>query len=312
MAIQNRRGIYTNFDPSKMVEGELAVVLSGDPGSSTGRSLYVCFGPGIVKRIADYEDAADMIDAATEDVQASFLAAVNQAISDADTATDTATSAAQTAQTAAQTAIDAADTADTAAQEARSYVLGDISNKTVTFTEAANRETIQSTESTATLFGKIKKWFSDIRDAAFHTVANNLTTNTSGYVLDARQGQALNALIQSLQSYKAGETIDIKRGIFAGYLANSRKNVYFYIPLQKPIASGVTVDFTHFITVMRHSDGGYIKTGTAEALSNYGTINYWTSDTGIYVSVVLNTVSEYTNQGVVVAYADANSYLTLS
>lgn len=312
MAIQNRRGIYSNFDPSKMVEGELAVVLSGDPGSSTGRSLYVCFAPGIVKRIADYEDAADMVDAATEDIQASFLQAVNEAIDDADAATSTATSAAQTAQTAAQTATTAADNANAAAQEAQSYVLGDISDKTVTFETATNRADIQTAESTSTLFGKIKKWLSDLGTAAFQGVANALDINQAGYVLDARQGLALNTAIQALQSYKAGETIDIKRGIFAGYLANSRKNVYISIPLQKPIADGVSVDFSHFTTVMRHSDGGYIRTGTAEALSNYGTITYWVSQTSIYISVALTTVSEYTNQGVVVAYADANSYLTLS
>ena len=209
MAIQNRRGIYSNFDPSKMVEGELAVVLSGDPGSSTGRSLYVCFAPGIVKRIADYEDAEDMINAVTEDIQSSFLQAINGAIDDADAATSTATSAAQTAQTAAQTATTAADTANAAAQEAQSYVLGDISNKTVTFTEAETQEAIQSNESTATLFGKIKKWLSNLKDAAFRYVANNLTTTTEGYVLDARQGTELKSNIDT----NASDIADIQTGI---------------------------------------------------------------------------------------------------
>ena len=209
MAIQNRRGIYSNFDPSKMVEGELAVVLSGDPGSSTGRSLYVCFAPGIVKRIADYEDAADMINSVTEDIQASFLQAINEAIDDADAATDTATSAAQTAQTAAQTATTAANTANAAAQEAQSYVLGDISDKTVTFTEAETQEAIQSNESTATLFGKIKKWLSNLKDAAFNYVANNLTTTTEGYVLDARQGTELKSSIDT----NASDIADIQTGI---------------------------------------------------------------------------------------------------
>ena len=61
MAIQNRRGAYGNFDPSKMVAGEFAVVQNNDPNSSTGRSLYICFAPGVVKRIADYEDIQDMV-----------------------------------------------------------------------------------------------------------------------------------------------------------------------------------------------------------------------------------------------------------
>ena len=31
MAVQTRRGAYENFDPSKLLAGEWATVLSGDP-----------------------------------------------------------------------------------------------------------------------------------------------------------------------------------------------------------------------------------------------------------------------------------------
>lgn len=61
MAIQNRRGRYEDFNPEELLAGELAVVQEGDTSSSTGRSLYICFQPGIVKRIADYEDIQDMV-----------------------------------------------------------------------------------------------------------------------------------------------------------------------------------------------------------------------------------------------------------
>lgn len=61
MAIQNRRGKYEDFNPEELLAGELAVVQEGDTSSSTGRSLYICFQPGIVKRIADYEDIQDMV-----------------------------------------------------------------------------------------------------------------------------------------------------------------------------------------------------------------------------------------------------------
>ena len=44
---------------------------------------------------------------------------------------------------------------------------GDLSNGTVTFTEAVNRENITSGSTLSVLFGKIKKWFSDLKTVAF-------------------------------------------------------------------------------------------------------------------------------------------------
>lgn len=57
MAIQNRRGVYSDFTPSKMVPGELAVVQSGDPNNSSGKAVYAAFGAsGDVKRLATEDD----------------------------------------------------------------------------------------------------------------------------------------------------------------------------------------------------------------------------------------------------------------
>ena len=60
-----------------------------------------------------------------------------------------------------------------------------------TFSKAETRENIASGESTPTLFGKIMKWFADLKDAAFASIANNCTTTAAGSVLDARQGKVL-------------------------------------------------------------------------------------------------------------------------
>lgn len=46
MAIQMRRGAYSGFDPTKMVAGEFAVVLSGDPVGEDGEALYVALADG--------------------------------------------------------------------------------------------------------------------------------------------------------------------------------------------------------------------------------------------------------------------------
>lgn len=200
MAIQTRRGIYDDFDPAKMLPGELATVTSGDPGADDGRSVYACFAAGDVKRMATYEDMEENIDQVTQDIQEEFTAQLTQKISQADTAISQAQSATSAANTAAQGADEAKQEALDAAEEAKSYVLGDISNKTVSFSEASTRGNINTGESTSTLFGKIKKWFSDLGAAAFHAVANNLSTNAEGSVLDARQGKVLGDAINQLNT----------------------------------------------------------------------------------------------------------------
>lgn len=71
----------------------------------------------------------------------------------------------QTATSNANTATNAANTAATAANNAATQInvfLQNTDNMTVTFTEATTRENIISGESLKILFGKIKKWFTDI------------------------------------------------------------------------------------------------------------------------------------------------------
>ena len=57
MAIQVRRGAYSDFAPSRMVAGEFANVYSGDPSTDAGTSLYICYTPGHVERILTATDA---------------------------------------------------------------------------------------------------------------------------------------------------------------------------------------------------------------------------------------------------------------
>ena len=68
----------------------------------------------------------------------------------------------------------------------------DIDSETPTFTEASTRANIASGETISTLFGKIKKWFSDLKSGAFTDVRNDLTgidttgaTNTTGSTINA-------------------------------------------------------------------------------------------------------------------------------
>ena len=68
---------------------------------------------------------------------------------------------------------------------------GDITNAEINFTPAQTRTNIQSGDTIVEGFSKISKWFSDLGDAAFDDVANDLNQTTAGKVLDARQGRVL-------------------------------------------------------------------------------------------------------------------------
>lgn len=68
MAIQSRRGAFGDFDPNKMLPGEWASVLKDDPKAQDGKSVYMCFAAGDVKRMATYEDMKENIKEATDDV----------------------------------------------------------------------------------------------------------------------------------------------------------------------------------------------------------------------------------------------------
>lgn len=118
MAVQNRRGPYDDFDPNKMLPGEWACVTNGDPGASDGKSVYMCFEAGKVKRMATYDDMKDSINEAAGDIIGELTEEVNVATETANKAAETANTASQTANTAAQSANAAVQTANSAAQKA--------------------------------------------------------------------------------------------------------------------------------------------------------------------------------------------------
>lgn len=118
MAIQTRRGDHSEFDPEKLLPGEWACVTKGDPDSSDGKSVYMCFEAGVVKRMSTYEDMKRDIKEATQDIQDEFLSEIQQAMDSANTAAQSANQAAEDANSAAQDANDAASSAETAAQSA--------------------------------------------------------------------------------------------------------------------------------------------------------------------------------------------------
>lgn len=86
MALRHRRGVYSDFNPQKMVSGEIASVQSGDPNTASGESVYACQNAGTVKRLAFVEDVEAEVYNLTDDISD----IINQRVADNVTAAQTA------------------------------------------------------------------------------------------------------------------------------------------------------------------------------------------------------------------------------
>lgn len=69
MAHQVRKGKYSEFDKSKLLPGELALVTEGDPDGTNERALYACFGAGDVRRMVDADEVKQMISSALANLE---------------------------------------------------------------------------------------------------------------------------------------------------------------------------------------------------------------------------------------------------
>lgn len=101
---------------------------------------------------------------------------------------------------------------------------GDIGDSEITFTEAENRENINTGESVKTVFGKIKKFFADLTAPAFAqmitTKEDLLATKATGYVPDAKAVAdaytELNGKLE-LKIIKIDPTVDFDTTLKIGY-----------------------------------------------------------------------------------------------
>lgn len=133
MAIQMRRGAYAQFDPSKMKAGEWAVSTDSD---TKKQQIWMCFAPGIVKRMGTVEDFDIEIQRLIQSYLDGMAESVSQAQKSAQTATEKAAEVAQISEEI-NTAVSQASTAAKAANEAASNA-----NKA---TGAAQQATIDAT-----------------------------------------------------------------------------------------------------------------------------------------------------------------------
>ncbi len=61
--IQFRRGMYADFDTSKIRPGEPVAILGNDPSVPSGKALYIAFAANDVRRLCSIEDISEMVDA---------------------------------------------------------------------------------------------------------------------------------------------------------------------------------------------------------------------------------------------------------
>ena len=151
MAIQSRRGNISDFDKSKMLPGEWGIALDS-------QEAFVCFGAGTTKKMATYEDYQDMID-------------------DCITVTQTAQGVVDSFNNLEieKLAIDDASVSYITGWSSEKITKHDTKDNVVTYTETATRENISTGEKHSVLFGKIRKWFSDLKSVAFTGKYTDLT-----------------------------------------------------------------------------------------------------------------------------------------
>ena len=105
----------------------------------------------------------------------------------------------------------------------------------------------------------------------------------------------------SLAQYQSGDTINLAQMIFAGHLTSGSKSINFFIPLPKDMSNitsaSLSVDTSWNI---RHSDGGYIITGSP--LASFATPHFAICSTGVLVYADASTALSVTNNTPIVVH----------
>lgn len=74
MAIQMRRGMRKDFQPTKLLPGEWAVSIDA---ATDNQIVWMCFAPGVTKRMGTYEDFKRQIEEATADILNEYRTQLN-------------------------------------------------------------------------------------------------------------------------------------------------------------------------------------------------------------------------------------------
>ena len=72
--IQVRRGLYAEFEPTKLMPGEWAVSIDTE---TSRQVVWMCFSPGVTKRMGTLEDFEEQIKEVTDDIRQEYENALN-------------------------------------------------------------------------------------------------------------------------------------------------------------------------------------------------------------------------------------------
>lgn len=151
MALLVRGGNKADFDKNKMRPREFGVALDS-------QEAFICFGAGITKKMATYEDYQDMIDDCVE------ITETAQGVVDSFNSLEIE-----------KLAIDDTAVSLITGWSSDKISKHDTKDNVITFTEATTRDNIATGEKHSTIFSKVKKWFSDLKSVAFTGKYNDLT-----------------------------------------------------------------------------------------------------------------------------------------
>ena len=184
MAIQYRRGQWSDFDPAKLKPGEAALILSNDPASSDGKSVYFCFSAGDVKRMATYDDMKDDIENVTSEIQSQYTQEIEQTLEDAQTQISKIQDATTNANNAALQANQAASSAHQATAAFEQAVEGTVIND--------NTPSLNTTYSSQKISQLLESFEIPENVLTTNDLSNSLTSGEPDKALTAQMGKQLN------------------------------------------------------------------------------------------------------------------------
>ena len=166
--------------------------------------------------------------------------------------------------------------------------IADLKNPVFDFVE--ERENVESEDTHKTLWGKVKKWFSDLKDAAFCSVVNHCLATKPGTVLDGRVGTDLQEQINGLK--QEDERINSNIQSLGESVADGKSAIASAIT-QKGVSTATDASFTTIATNI-----GKIKTDIKHEVYAKAVINGSTHTLYVYVdgSAVFSKSWEAKNQ----------------
>lgn len=195
----------------------------------------------------------------------------------------------------------------------------DASNVINTFSAAGTRTNLTSKEKLSVSLGKIMKWFSDLKNGAFHNVANNLTTSDANYVLDARQGKTLNdakldktgnasnvtntfTQATARNQLTSGEKLSVSLGKIMKFFADLKSGAYSTV-----VNNGTT---TVANTVLDGRMGKTLLDKINDLLTKYNTLNSALANKHTFVNAELKYIND--GQESYAEYTPPTGYVAIS